>query len=314
MVKKLKKFNNMKIKFYVMVFCFSLLMLIGCDGIIEPILPAPSVELRVSKETAKYGDTITITWISLRSTYCTINGVKVDCSGSMDEKLIGSKTYTIVAYGTESTAKDEKLVVVETPAPTVTINAPSAPIRFGDKAKFSWAIDGPTTSITLDGKPIEKIGEFESPELLINTEYTLIATGPGGTKTEVIKIAVGDWMNSTFGLLIGSWKMIQEDVLKENEDLYWSEFEKDLVPYIITISTDHIFKDTNNGKPFGQYVWSLVDNEKTLLRGTARLSLRKITVDTLITVSPSQFFHDDGSVEKTFLKRYYKKIAGYTAN
>ena len=79
-------------------------------------------------------------------------------------------------------------IVVAKPEPTITASASSYDIEQGNSATIRWTTQN-AAQVMLDGKPVDANGQKDvTPEK--ETTYTLIAKGPGGEKTERIKITV----------------------------------------------------------------------------------------------------------------------------
>ncbi|HCY40756.1 MAG TPA: hypothetical protein DHV48_05280 [Prolixibacteraceae bacterium] len=276
---------------------------------------APSVTLTVSSSLVKYGESVTITWSSTNSNYCMLNGERVACSGSMLRVMLEPTTFTITAYGDTQTSTDKKNVEVEIPmkitfgkVANITMPKFGEAIRYGDKAKISWDLEGSIKTAKLKNEKGLDInisagsGIYETDGLLENTSYTIEATdNKGVTTTQTITIPVSDWTTSPFGLLTHNpvWKLVKKEAL--TDDL---KFDYD---FIVQSEEFHIFPD-NTYKYYykGEYVgngnWFLKENETIFLKNQINDTIIILKKDSFVFVIPSINIETG---KPTYFKDYY---------
>src|ERR1043166_9247388 len=85
----------------------------------------PKVELSVSKNQIKQGDSVSVNWKSQSSNDVTLNGQKVAKNGTQVFQPTDTTTYELVGKKGSNEARDKKTVTVEVlaAAPTITLNA-----------------------------------------------------------------------------------------------------------------------------------------------------------------------------------------------
>ncbi|MFA6392487.1 MAG: hypothetical protein WCW54_00155 [Candidatus Paceibacterota bacterium] len=174
-----------------------------------------------------YGGSATIS-VSTNGDYITVNG-KASSLSFETGVLFQTTNFEIVAVNSGgTTTKTVTIDVDKAPFPRLIVSFSKDPIVFGGKSKFSWEASGFVNSVTLDGANVKNSDSFDTPSLYKNTEYTLIVTGPGGSKTEKVIILVGDWSTSKLGLLTynnPSWTVIGANVTADDGKIYFFPYD-----------------------------------------------------------------------------------------
>ena len=259
---------------------------------------APVVTISVSPEEIAYGETTTVTWTSANAASCTLNGKKVELSGSVTETPTATQKYSIVAVGEETTATATATVTVIPPdAPVITVTAPTEQIPFYETAKVEWKVEGVFTKITLDGVQIsEPTGSKSFEKLTATASHTLVAEGPGGTTTKTFTINVGDWISSPFGVLAHApWGLT---------GLYGSYDKAEWIPYNIgrvermELNLDGTYLYYSDGERVGSGKWSIDGNQFT--RGGTVYEIKELTQNSFTIITKT--YTDPGQPD------YYAKL------
>jgi len=169
----------------------------------NPIEP-PEVSFSADPSAITPGESSTLTWTTEHADTVSINqGIgAVDLSGSMDVSPTETTTYTITATGpggTEvtitatgpgGTEVDSTTVTVTSPPPTVSISADLKSIEFGESSTLMWSSTNAASCVLEpDVGAVATTGSTAvSPSE--TTIYSITATGPGGTATASVTVAV----------------------------------------------------------------------------------------------------------------------------
>lgn len=116
---------NLRTKWFFLVLAFAALLFVGgCKKKVAPPPPppppppaAPTAQLSASPETIQKGQSATITWSTTNASDVTLNGQKVEASGSQQVTPNDSTTYRLVATGNGGTQDATARVTVTTPPP-----------------------------------------------------------------------------------------------------------------------------------------------------------------------------------------------------
>ncbi len=282
------------VPFKIRVFLVGMVVLFSTTGCQKPEDPVATIS--VSPEEIAYGETTTVTWTSANATSCTLNGKKIGLSGSVTETPTATQKFSIVAVGEETTATAEATVTVIPPsAPTITVTAPTEQVRYGDKASYSWKVEGVYTSITMDGKPVNATGSVTIDKAYATEEHTLVAEGPGGKTEKKFQLLVGDWTTSPLGLLTHApWGLTY---------LYGSYDKVEWIPYNIgrvermELNLDGTYLYYSDGERVGSGNWSIDGNKFT----------RGGTVHEIKELTQSSFAIESEAVTNPGEPRYYVK-------
>ncbi len=157
-------------------------------------IPTVTVELNVDPSNIMAGESLTLSWNSNQASSCVIEpGIgTVDVNGSITVSPTETITYTITATGPSGISTDSVIVNVVNPSisPTVNLNAAPAAIQWRRAAILSWT-SANANSATIDQGigNVDPNGSLEvSPTE--TTTYAITVTGPAGSATKNITVAV----------------------------------------------------------------------------------------------------------------------------
>lgn len=151
----------------------------------------PKVQLSVNRDRIQQGEDVKITWTSKDAKAVSINGEKVDKTGSKVYTPNDTTTYTAVATRGSKEARDSKTVTVNAraAAPTISITSDQSAIERGQSTTIRWS------SANADRVSISDLGSVPgsgsravSPS--DSTTYTATALGPGGSSTASTRVTV----------------------------------------------------------------------------------------------------------------------------
>ncbi len=155
--------------------------------------PPPTASLTAEPSAIFNGQSSTLTWRTANAASASIdNGVGgIELNGSVSVAPAATTTYTLTATGPGGSVTDEAQVRVSTqPAPSAMLTASPQAIRPGESAMLSWTTTG-ADSVVLDNGigAVEVNGSLAvSPSTV--TTYTLMATGPGGSRSASATVLV----------------------------------------------------------------------------------------------------------------------------
>ena len=281
---------------------FTLFLLIGCQKNEDK---DPVVTLSVSPSEVDYGGSVTVSWESFDALHCTLNGSKVENSGSLTKTLVQTTIFEIVAHGEETDATATATVTVILPdAPSISLISPSEVIRYGDKATYSWEVSGVYTSITLDGVGITAKDTKTTSMLFETEEHTIVAEGPGGKTTKTFKLNVGDYTTSPFGLLTYNsltWTLVKDELIRRDDESLIAEFN--LINEKYTFYKDFKYKYEFVTSVYTR-TWEFRDNEKKIYCG-AEFIIKELTKDILVLYYINTFETKDGKIIDVYDKKTY---------
>jgi hypothetical protein len=160
-------------------------------NVIDPDVP-PAVNISATPTTIEQGNSSTLTWTTTNAASAAIdNGVgDVPVNGSITVSPTETATYTITATGPAGTATANVTVIVTYPQPTVEITADPGTIMIGSSSTLSWSSTD-ANSVSMD----QGIGSVDANGSMAvspteTTNYTITATGPGGTATDSVTVFV----------------------------------------------------------------------------------------------------------------------------
>ncbi len=151
----------------------------------------PKVTLSVNRDRIQQGEDVKVNWTSKDAKEVTINGEKVDKTGSKVYTPNDSTTYTAIATRGKKEARDSKTVSVSArpAAPTVTITTDQSALERGQSTTIRWSsTNADRVSITDLGSVQGSGSRAISPSA--STTYTATAIGPGGSNTASTRITV----------------------------------------------------------------------------------------------------------------------------
>ena len=161
---------------------------------------APTLQMSVNATQVSLGDSVTVSLQSTNATSVqimwsgpTFNGLPINGSKKIGPLLINT-TITITATGPGgSVKKDKSVTVVNLPPPekpSIVLTYDTSTIPYGGYKDVSWVIKK-ATQATLNGAPIDTIGNRHFSDLKENTTLDFQYSGPGGSKDTTIMITVG---------------------------------------------------------------------------------------------------------------------------
>jgi peptidoglycan-associated lipoprotein len=151
----------------------------------------PKVQVQVSRDRLQQGDDVRVSWQSKDAKQVTLNGQKVDKTGSQVYTPGNTTTYTAVAMRGKKEARDSKTVEVTARpvAPTIRMSLDQGAITRGQSTTLRW------NSNNADRVTISELGTVPGSGTRVvspsqSTTYTATATGPGGTDTASARLTV----------------------------------------------------------------------------------------------------------------------------
>ncbi len=156
----------------------------------------PEVSLSASPDKIALGGSSTLGWKSANADSVWIDqGIgSVALSGSQSVSPDSTTTYTIVATGAGGTDTDQASVTVKAPPPVVNLSASPGKIDLGGSSTLEWSSSNATSvSISPDiGPDIGTVATSgkRSVSPTSSTTYTIMATGPGGSKSDRATVKV----------------------------------------------------------------------------------------------------------------------------
>ncbi len=167
----------------------------GCRGVgLLPSLPpaAPTAVFTAAPATVITGNPATLTWSTTNATTVTIDqGIgTVAASGSTTVKPSTTTQYTLTATGANGTTTAVATVTVQSNAPTATITVSPATIVAGNSATLTWTTTNATTVSIDQGIGIVSASGSTVVMPTVTTQYTLTATGTGGSVTAATTLTV----------------------------------------------------------------------------------------------------------------------------
>ncbi|MEW6129168.1 MAG: OmpA family protein [Acidobacteriota bacterium] len=151
----------------------------------------PKVQLSVNRDRIQQGEDVRVTWNSKDAKEVTINGEKVDKTGTKVYLPNSTTTYTAVATRGKKEARDSKVVNVDprAAAPTISITADQGAIERGQSTTIRWnSTNADRVSISDLGSVPAAGSRAVSPSQ--STTYTATALGPGGTANASARVTV----------------------------------------------------------------------------------------------------------------------------
>jgi len=152
--------------------------------------PKVAATFNVTPSVIKLGDSAVLSWTTVNADSCEITPEigEVQLNGSLVVQPNKNTTYRFHAEGEWGTVT--KYAELRYLAPTVQLQADREIIEKGESVTLSWVFSN-AESCTIDNN----IGEVNAGESIVvspvtSTEYTMTATGPGGSATDSVKITV----------------------------------------------------------------------------------------------------------------------------
>jgi len=171
-----------------------------------PLIPA--VNISASPTNVAYGGSTTFSWTTSNVDTCIASGNwsgSRSTSGSINRNnLTSDKTYTLTCDGPNGSASDSVSITVADPPPTLSFTASPATVTQNGSTTLNWSSTD-ATSCTASGDWSGNKGVSGSEiinSLMIDRQFTLTCSGPGGTVNDTINVTV---VVSNNGTALLSW-------------------------------------------------------------------------------------------------------------
>jgi OmpA-OmpF porin, OOP family len=169
----------------------------GGKGTAVPVPPATTSSLSVRPGSIVKGEQATLNWSSQNATNCSMTpGVgSVDPQGSMTITPSTSTTYYLTCNGPGGTSNNSSSITVSEPppaplAPTSSLSVTPLSITKGEAASLAWTSSNAVKCDIQPGiGPVQPQGTIKITPVADST-YTLNCSGPGGTTTSMVNLAV----------------------------------------------------------------------------------------------------------------------------
>lgn len=158
----------------------------------------PKVQLSVNRDRVQQGEDVRVSWTSKDAKAVTINGEKVDKTGTKVFVPDATTTYTAVATRGKKEARDSKTVNVDAraAAPTISITSDQSAIERGQSTTIRWnSTNADRVTITDLGSVPAAGSRAVSPSQ--STTYTATALGPGGNANASTRVTVTEGAGAT---------------------------------------------------------------------------------------------------------------------
>jgi peptidoglycan-associated lipoprotein len=153
----------------------------------------PQVAVQVSRDKIEQGQDVKVSWTAKNSKQVTLNGEKVDKTGSKVVTPQATTTYMAVAMSGKKEARDSKTVDVSNRStkPSISISADPEGIVRGGSTTLRWnSTNADKVTITDVGTVPSSGSKAVSPA--DSTTYTATATGPGGSDDASTRVTVSE--------------------------------------------------------------------------------------------------------------------------
>jgi len=294
----LSKFHDL----FLLTVLVGVLILAGCkkDSTQPPV--APTLQLSVNTTQVSPGDSVIVNWTSTNATSVeimwsgpTFNGLPPNGSQKIGPLQINT-TITITATGPGGTAEKTKSVIVTSlppplEKPSIVITYDTSIVPYGGSKGVSWVIKK-ATQATLNGIPIDTVGNHTFMNLVKDSTLDFHCSGAGGVKDTNIIIRVASQTTICQMLTHLPYKIVKIDTAGGGTS-NWGNYT------IATCQLDDllIFKPNGTferhqgtdfcmpGSPelFGDGLWELLDNETKISIGGTVYDIAELTSTTFKT-------------------------------
>jgi trimeric autotransporter adhesin len=158
--------------------------------------PAPTVTLTASSTTVASGGKSTLTWSSTNATSCVASGGwsgTIAPTGTQSTTALSAATkYTATCTGAGGSATQSVTVSVAAATPALSFSANPSSIASGNSTTLSWSSTNATACTASGGWTGSQAmsGSKTTGALSANQTYMLNCTGPGGSATQSVSVAV----------------------------------------------------------------------------------------------------------------------------
>jgi phospholipase C len=152
----------------------------------------PTAKLTAAPTTITAGNSATLTWSTTNATSVSIdNGIgTVAASGSTTVSPDTTTTYTLTATGSGGTVTATATVTVQELMPTAKLTASPSTITAGQTSTLTWSTTNATTVSIDQGIGVVSASGTTVVSPTNTTQYTLTATGLGGTAKATTTVTV----------------------------------------------------------------------------------------------------------------------------
>jgi peptidoglycan-associated lipoprotein len=151
----------------------------------------PKVNVQVSRDRIQQGEDVKVNWTSKDAKAVTLNGEKVDKTGSKVFTPSTTTTFMAIATRGKKEARDSKTVSVASrpPRPAISMSAEPPAIEPGQSSTLRWSsTNADRVSISDLGSVPPSGSRAVSPSQ--STTYTATAMGPGGSESASARVTV----------------------------------------------------------------------------------------------------------------------------
>ncbi|MDR3000681.1 MAG: OmpA family protein [Fibromonadaceae bacterium] len=164
----------------------------GCP-VEEIVADLPTVIFNTDQASISSGQFITLSWVVTNANEVSIEGIgDVSLQGSRRVKPSETTAYTLTATGDGGVRRETLEIIVESaPGPVIVFSASPEAVQMGQSVTLTWMVTE-ATEVEIEG--IGKVATQGTRRVRVSdagiSAFTLIATGPGGTKTESVEVEV----------------------------------------------------------------------------------------------------------------------------
>ena len=157
--------------------------------------PAPTVTFSANPTSIAAGGSSTLTWSSMNATSCSASagwsGSKALSGTQSTGTVNATRSYTLTCNGAGGSASQSAQVTV-VPVPTVTLSATPTSVPNGAASTLTWSSTNATGCTASEGWTGAKApgGTQSTGALTVNTRFTLVCTGTGGSATQRVTVSV----------------------------------------------------------------------------------------------------------------------------
>src|SRR5215471_7264394 len=192
----------------------------------------PKVTVQVSRDRIQQGEDVKVDWTSKDAKAVTLNGEKVDKTGSKVFTPSNTTTYLAVATRGKKEARDSKTVSVASraPRPAISMTAEPPAITPGQSSTLRWSsTNADRVSISDLGSVPPSGSRAVSPSQ--STTYTATALGPGGSESASARVTVTEERPRTTGPDITPPSTGMSTIFNQNVRAIFFDYDKsDLRP------------------------------------------------------------------------------------
>jgi len=175
----------------------------------------PTAGISADPETVLAGESSTLSWTSTYADTAIIDqGIgSVPVNGTITVSPADTTIYTIMVTGPGGTATAGVTVNVTHPVPAVSISADPGTIFAGESSTLTWTSTNADTCVIEPGIGSVALNGTATVSPTETTNYTITATGPGGTVTNSVTVTVTPQITLTITSPINGLTINRPDVM-----------------------------------------------------------------------------------------------------